>query len=61
MWTAPSSQACRCSDLIRSIASICPACWGARIGTLAKMVSATRVPDTPATFVASGVHGVSRV
>jgi uncharacterized protein (DUF2235 family) len=28
---------------------------------LAKMVSATRVPDTPATFAASGVHGLSHV
>ncbi len=27
MWTAPSSQGCFGSILIRSLASICPACW----------------------------------
>ena len=48
MWTAPSSQGV-CSALIRSLASICPACLYARTGTLAKMVSATRVPNKWAT------------
>ena len=48
MWTAPSSQGV-CSALIRSLASICPACLYARTGTLAKMVSATRAPNKWAT------------
>jgi len=38
-----------CSVLIRSLASICPTCWCARTWTLAKMVSATRVPNKQAT------------
>ena len=48
MWTGPPSQELFCSALIRSLACICPAFWCARTGTLAKMVSAARVPNTRA-------------
>ena len=43
MWTAPSLQDCRCIDLIRSLA-LCSHM------NAAKMVSATRAPDRPATL-----------
>ncbi|OIQ76491.1 hypothetical protein GALL_418280 [mine drainage metagenome] len=49
MWTAPVPQE-SFDGLIGSLASICPACWCGRFEPLAKMVSATRVPNNHATF-----------
>ena len=53
MWTAPSSQELTCSALIRSLACICPAFWCAHTETLAKMVSAARVPKHKSGLVVS--------
>jgi hypothetical protein len=49
MWTAPVPQEFF-QGVIGSLASICPACWCGR-GPLAKMVSATRVPNNQAAFL----------
>jgi hypothetical protein len=51
-----------CSALIRSLAPICPAFLRARTGTLAKMVSAMKVPNRWATsWRATGECGMSLI
>src|SRR2546421_210963 len=47
--------------LIGSLAIICPACLRGRTWPLAKMGSATRVPNTEAELISTGSHGLSRV
>lgn len=53
MWTAPPCKSFF-ADLIGSLACICPAYGCARTWTLAKMVSAARVPNTMATLSGQG-------